>query len=67
VGCLHPPLIRSSSCLTSAAAIWGFSGVGLAANAARDLGGRFAAMTIWGKDGAHSPHPSESDLTARLH
>ncbi|KAF7336137.1 Aquaporin-like protein [Mycena venus] len=28
--------------------IWGFSAVGLAANTARDLGGRFAAMTIWG-------------------
>jgi len=33
-----------------AVAIWGFSAVGLSANAARDLGGRFAAMTIWGKD-----------------
>ncbi|KAJ7114161.1 aquaporin-like protein [Mycena crocata] len=35
-----------------AVAIWGFSAVGLAANTARDLGGRFAAMTIWGKDAA---------------
>jgi len=33
-----------------AVAIWGFSAVGLSANAARDLGGRFAAMTIWGKE-----------------
>ncbi|KAJ7907658.1 putative aquaporin 2 [Mycena leptocephala] len=41
--------------LAYAAAIWGFSGVGLAANAARDLGGRFAAMTIWGKDAVGVP------------
>ncbi|KAJ7500524.1 aquaporin-like protein [Mycena galericulata] len=32
--------------------IWGFSAVGLSANAARDLGGRLAAMTIWGKAAA---------------
>ncbi|KAJ6491911.1 putative aquaporin 2 [Mycena sanguinolenta] len=38
--------------LAYAAAIWGFAGVGLSANSARDLGGRFAAMTIWGKDAA---------------
>ncbi|KAF7354017.1 Aquaporin-like protein [Mycena venus] len=41
--------------LAYAAAIWGFAGVGLAANTARDLGGRFAAMTIWGKDAAGNP------------
>jgi len=35
-----------------AAAIWGFALNGLSANAARDLGGRFAAMTIWGKEAA---------------
>ncbi|KAJ6504442.1 putative aquaporin 2 [Mycena vulgaris] len=35
-----------------AVAIWGFSAIGLSANTARDLGGRFAAMTIWGKDAA---------------
>ncbi|KAJ6599438.1 aquaporin-like protein [Mycena sp. CBHHK59/15] len=29
--------------------------VGLAANTARDLGGRFAAMTIWGKEAAGVP------------
>ncbi|KAI0743403.1 aquaporin-like protein [Daedaleopsis nitida] len=28
--------------------VWGFGPIGLAANAARDLGGRFAAMTIFG-------------------
>ncbi|CAK5263835.1 unnamed protein product [Mycena citricolor] len=35
-----------------AAAIWGFAAVGLSANAARDLGGRFAAMSIWGSAAA---------------
>ncbi|KAI0780178.1 aquaporin-like protein [Fomes fomentarius] len=30
--------------------IWGFAPIGLAANAARDLGGRFAALTLFGKD-----------------
>ncbi|TFY73773.1 hypothetical protein EWM64_g10239 [Hericium alpestre] len=29
-------------------AIWGYGPVGLAANTARDLSGRFAALTIWG-------------------
>ena len=28
--------------------IWGYAGPGLALNTARDLGGRFAAMTIFG-------------------
>lgn len=34
--------------LTYGAAIWGFSPNGLAANTARDLGGRLAAIAIWG-------------------
>ncbi|KAJ6566893.1 aquaporin-like protein [Mycena capillaripes] len=38
-----------------AAAIWGFSAIGLSANSARDLGGRLAAMTIWGKAAAGIP------------
>jgi len=32
-----------------ASAIWGFGTTGLSANGARDLGGRFFAMTIWGR------------------
>ncbi|KAJ7257194.1 aquaporin-like protein [Mycena haematopus] len=36
--------------LAYAAAIWGFAANGLSANTARDLGGRLAAMTIWGKE-----------------
>ncbi|KAK7036137.1 aquaporin-like protein [Favolaschia claudopus] len=56
-GCLDPsnamvppsmaPVLIS---MAYAAAIWGFSANGLAANTARDLGGRFAAMTIYGSD-----------------
>ncbi|KAJ7736039.1 putative aquaporin 2 [Mycena maculata] len=41
--------------LAYAVAIWGFSAVGLSANAARDLGGRLAAMTIYGKEAAGTP------------
>ncbi|KAJ6479890.1 aquaporin-like protein [Mycena vitilis] len=58
-GCVDPSnvLVPPSSApmviaLAYAAAIWGFSAVGLAANTARDLGGRFAAMTIWGSAAA---------------
>ena len=32
--------------------VWGFAPLGLAANAARDLGGRFAALTLFGRDAA---------------
>ncbi|KAJ7084616.1 putative aquaporin 2 [Mycena belliarum] len=56
-GCVDPSnvLVPPSSVpfvigLAYAVAIWGFSANGLSANAARDLGGRFAALTIWGKD-----------------
>ncbi|OBZ67174.1 hypothetical protein A0H81_13020 [Grifola frondosa] len=35
--------------LAYAVMIWGFAPACLAANAARDLGGRFAALTLWGK------------------
>jgi len=34
--------------LTYGTAIWGFSSNGLAANTARDVGGRLAAIAIWG-------------------
>ncbi|KAN0120665.1 aquaporin-like protein [Russula decolorans] len=34
--------------LTYATAIWGFASNGLAANTARDVGGRLAAISIWG-------------------
>ncbi|KAK7031617.1 aquaporin-like protein [Favolaschia claudopus] len=58
-GCLDPSnaLVPPSMApvliaMAYAAVIWGFTPNGLAANSARDLGGRFAAMTIWGRDAA---------------
>lgn len=44
-------------------AIWGFSLPGLVANSARDIGGRFAAMTIWGRTAAGGPYSAISALT----
>ncbi|KAI0028776.1 aquaporin-like protein [Vararia minispora EC-137] len=41
--------------LAYAAAVWAFAGAGLATNTARDLGGRLAAMTIYGS-GASGGH-----------
>ncbi|KAI0683379.1 aquaporin-like protein [Cytidiella melzeri] len=38
--------------LTYAVCIWGFALNGLSTNTARDLGTRFAAMSIWGTDAA---------------
>lgn len=45
-------------------AIWGFSGPGLAANPARDLGGRFAALTIYGKAASGGKYAAIAALTA---
>lgn len=39
-----------ASLFCSGVLIWGFAPIGLAANAARDLGGRFAALTLFGQD-----------------
>ncbi|KAJ7612249.1 aquaporin-like protein [Roridomyces roridus] len=49
--------------LAYAAFIWGYAPIGLSANAARDLGGRFAALTIWGK-GAVGSSKGYAALTA---
>ncbi|KAF9468094.1 putative aquaporin 2 [Collybia nuda] len=46
-----------------AAAIWGFGTAGLAANSARDVGGRFLAMTIWGVDAAGGKYAAIAALT----
>jgi len=43
-------------------AIWGFSMPGLVANSARDLGGRFMAMTIWGSKAAGGPYSAIAAL-----
>ncbi|KAG7091221.1 hypothetical protein E1B28_010272 [Marasmius oreades] len=43
-----PVLLPFVVAMAYATAIWGYSVPGLAANTARDVGGRLAAMTIWG-------------------
>ncbi|KAJ3861123.1 putative aquaporin 2 [Lentinula novae-zelandiae] len=48
---IPPQLAPFVIALAYAAAIWGFATPALAANPARDLGGRLAAMTIWGTKG----------------
>ncbi|KAJ7184724.1 aquaporin-like protein [Mycena filopes] len=69
-GCVDPSnvLVPPASApfvigLAYAVAIWGFSANGLAANSARDLGGRLAALTIWGKD-AVGPYKAYCAITA---
>ncbi|KAI0768697.1 aquaporin-like protein [Trametes elegans] len=43
--------------------VWGFAPVGLAANAARDLGGRFAAMTLFGRAASGGNYAALAALT----
>ncbi|KAF7317184.1 Aquaporin [Mycena chlorophos] len=56
-----PPLIG----LAYAVLIWGFGANSLGTNTARDLGGRFAALTIWGRGavGASKGYAAISALT----
>ncbi|KAL0577697.1 hypothetical protein V5O48_004301 [Marasmius crinis-equi] len=49
-----PVLLPFVIAMAYATAIWGYSVPGLAANTARDLGGRLAAMTIYGLQGSDS-------------
>ncbi|PBK88339.1 aquaporin-like protein [Armillaria gallica] len=46
-----------------AVAIWGFAFPGLAANAARDVGGRLAALTIYGRQASGGPYAALAALT----
>jgi glycerol uptake facilitator-like aquaporin len=50
--------------LAYAVAVWGFSPTALAANPARDVGGRLAALTIWGLDASGGPYAAIAALTA---
>ncbi|KAF7327375.1 Propanediol diffusion facilitator [Mycena kentingensis (nom. inval.)] len=54
---ISPAAVAPVISMAYAAAIWGFALNGLSANTARDLGGRFAALTLWGTD-AVGPFPS---------
>jgi len=49
--------------LTYGTAIWGFSPNGLAANTARDVGGRLAAIAIWGTKANGGKYAAISALT----
>lgn len=44
-------------------AIWGFSTPGLAANSARDVGGRLAALSIWGMKASGGTYAAIAALT----
>ncbi|KAI8975902.1 aquaporin-like protein [Trametes punicea] len=43
--------------------IWGYAPVGVAANSARDLGGRFAALTLFGKAATGGNYAALASLT----
>ncbi|KAI0356339.1 aquaporin-like protein [Trametes cingulata] len=43
--------------------VWGFSPIGLAANSARDLGGRFAALTLFGTAASGGKYAALAALT----
>ncbi|THH27705.1 hypothetical protein EUX98_g6482 [Antrodiella citrinella] len=49
--------------MTYAMAIWGYSPIGLAANAARDVGGRLAVLTLWGRGASGGSYAAISSLT----
>jgi len=46
-----------------AAVIWGYAPVGLAANSARDIAGRMAAVTIWGSKASGGTYAALAGLT----
>jgi len=52
--------------LTYATAIWGFASNGLAANTARDVGGRLAAIAIWGTRASGGRYAAIAALTNLL-
>ncbi|KAG7087156.1 hypothetical protein E1B28_013136 [Marasmius oreades] len=69
-GCLDPTntFVTPSSvpvviALAYGVAVWGFSVPGLAANSARDVGGRLAAITIWGTKAAGGSYAAITGLT----
>ena len=43
--------------------IWGYAPVGVSLNTARDLGGRFLVLTIWGTKGAGGSYAALTALT----
>ncbi|KAJ4481054.1 putative aquaporin 2 [Lentinula aciculospora] len=61
---ITPQLAPFVIAIAYAAAIWGFATPALAANPARDIGGRLAAMTIWGKQAAGGRYAAIAALTS---
>ncbi|KAH9917896.1 aquaporin-like protein [Epithele typhae] len=58
-----PSMMPWAIALSYAVFIWGFSPVGLAANAARDVGGRLAALTLFGRGAAGGSYAALAALT----
>jgi len=58
-----PPAIPWIISFAYATAIWGYAPVGLAANAARDVGGRLAAISIWGLKASGGTYAALAALT----
>ena len=58
-----PPAIPYTIGFAYACVIWGFAPNGLAANSARDVGGRMAAMTIYGRGAAGGRYAAIAALT----
>ena len=52
---MKPPL--------SGVVVWGYAPIGLAANSARDLGGRFAALTLFGRAASGGNYAALASLT----
>jgi hypothetical protein len=49
--------------ISSATVIWGYAPIGLAANSARDVSGRLAAITIWGTQASGGTYAALAALT----
>jgi len=58
-----PPVAPFIVAFAYACVIWGYAPVGLAANTARDVGGRFMAMSIWGSRASGGSYAAIAALT----
>jgi len=60
---IKPIMAAPTVALAYAAAIWSFGTPGVALNTARDLGGRFWALTVWGTPAAGGRYAAIAALT----
>jgi len=58
-----PPAVPWVISFAYAIAIWGFAPTSIAANSARDIGGRLAAITIWGTKASGGTYAALAALT----